>query len=65
MQIEVWSDFACPWCALGLYRLDAARRAFEHGDEVTVVHRSFELDPRRPGRAGRSRWRRRWPPSTG
>jgi predicted DsbA family dithiol-disulfide isomerase len=50
MEIEMWSDFACPWCALGVYRLDLARRAFEHGDEVTVAHRSFELDPRAPAR---------------
>jgi predicted DsbA family dithiol-disulfide isomerase len=54
MQIELWSDFACPWCALGLYRLEAALRAFEHGDRVTVVHRSFELDPRAPARRPRS-----------
>jgi predicted DsbA family dithiol-disulfide isomerase len=54
MQIDVWSDFACPWCALGLYRLEAACRAFEHGDRVTVVHRSFELDPRAPARRERS-----------
>ena len=53
MQIEVWSDFACPWCALGLARLDAALQTFEHADEIAVVHRSFELDPRlaRPPRA--------------
>jgi len=54
MQLEVWSDFACPWCALGILRLDAARRAFEHGDAVEVVHRSFELDPRAPARRPRS-----------
>jgi predicted DsbA family dithiol-disulfide isomerase len=50
VQIDLWSDFACPWCALGIYRLDAARAQFEHGDEVTVRHRSFELDPRAPAR---------------
>ncbi len=43
MLIDVWSDYACPWCALGLARLDVALRDFEHADEVTVVHRSFEL----------------------
>jgi predicted DsbA family dithiol-disulfide isomerase len=48
VEIAVWSDFACPWCALGLYRLDAARAQFEHGGDITVVHRSFELDPRAP-----------------
>jgi predicted DsbA family dithiol-disulfide isomerase len=48
MDVAVWSDFACPWCALGLARLEAALRDFEHGDEVRVQHRSFELDPRAP-----------------
>jgi len=47
----VWSDFACPWCALGLYRLDLAREQFVHGDDITVVHRSFELDRRAPARS--------------
>jgi len=46
VEVQVWSDFACPWCALGLARLDAARREFDHGDEVRVVHRSYELHPR-------------------
>jgi predicted DsbA family dithiol-disulfide isomerase len=50
MQIDLWSDFACPWCALGLYRLEAALRQFAHADDVTVVHRAFELDPRAPSR---------------
>jgi predicted DsbA family dithiol-disulfide isomerase len=46
VEVQVWSDFACPWCALGLARLDAARREFEHGGDVQVVHRSFELHTR-------------------
>lgn len=50
VEIQLWSDYACPWCALGLYRLDAAREQFAHGEAVTVVHRSFELDPRAPAR---------------
>jgi predicted DsbA family dithiol-disulfide isomerase len=54
MNIDVWSDFACPWCALGMVRLDAAVAVFEHGAEVEVVHRSFELDPRAPARRGRT-----------
>ncbi len=54
MEIDIWSDFACPWCALGLYRLDVAREQFEHGDEITVRHRSFELDPRAPARRAQS-----------
>lgn len=50
MEIQLWSDFACPWCALGLYRLEEARARFAHGDAVRVVHRSFELDPSAPAR---------------
>jgi predicted DsbA family dithiol-disulfide isomerase len=50
MQIDIWSDFACPWCALGDYRLDAALERFEHADAVEVIHRAFELDPRAPAR---------------
>ena len=64
MEIQVWSDFACPWCALGFYRLDAALARFDHGDAVEVVHRSYELDPHaRP--AGTLRRSRRWRASTG
>jgi predicted DsbA family dithiol-disulfide isomerase len=50
VEIEIWSDFACPWCALGVYRLDAARVQFAHTDEITVRHRAFELDPRAPAK---------------
>ena len=48
MQIDVWSDYACPWCALGVARLNVALGDFEHGEAVTVVHRSFELDRHAP-----------------
>ena len=48
MKIEVWSDIICPWCGLGLHRLDAALARFAHRDEVEVVHHSFQLDPSTP-----------------
>lgn len=54
MDVEIWSDFACPWCALGFARLDLALRDFEHGGDVRVLHRSFELDPRAPARRERT-----------
>ena len=59
MQIDVWSDYACPWCALGTARLEIALRDFEHGDEVTVVHRAFELHRGAPARTERHSPRRR------
>jgi predicted DsbA family dithiol-disulfide isomerase len=46
--VEVWSDVVCPWCYVGKRRLEAALAAFEPRDEVSVVWRSFELDPGAP-----------------
>jgi len=46
--VEVFSDVVCPWCAVGKRRLEAALARFEHGDEVEVVWRAFELDPGAP-----------------
>ena len=48
MQIDVWSDYSCPWCALGLARLEVALADFEQAREVTVAHRAFELDRHAP-----------------
>jgi len=48
MQVEIWSDVVCPWCYLGKRRFEQALAGFAHRDEVTVVHRSFELDPLAP-----------------
>lgn len=48
MQVEIWSDIACPWCYVGKRRFEAALAAFAHSDAVTVTWRSFELDPHAP-----------------
>ncbi|GGG90969.1 DsbA family oxidoreductase [Paenibacillus radicis (ex Gao et al. 2016)] len=45
MKIEVWSDFACPFCYIGKRRLEGALEQFAHRDDVEVEFRSFELDP--------------------
>lgn len=46
MKVEIWSDVACPWCAVGTRRIAAALARFPH--EVELRYRSFELDPRAP-----------------
>lgn len=50
MDVEIWSDVVCPWCAVGKRRFEAALDRFEHADEVSVRWRSFELDPSAPRR---------------
>lgn len=49
LEIDVWSDIACPWCWVGKRHLEAAIDAFE-GD-VAVTWRAFELDPSAPTEA--------------
>ena len=48
MDIHIWSDIVCPWCYLGKRRFENALALFEHRDEISVTHRSFQLDPSRP-----------------
>jgi predicted DsbA family dithiol-disulfide isomerase len=48
VDVEIWSDIACPWCYVGKRRFEAALAAFEHRDDVRVIWRSFELDPAAP-----------------
>jgi predicted DsbA family dithiol-disulfide isomerase len=48
VNVEIWSDIACPWCYVGKRRFEKALESFEHRDEITLTWRSFELDPGAP-----------------
>jgi predicted DsbA family dithiol-disulfide isomerase len=48
VKVEIWSDVACPWCAIGKRRLEAALADFPQREDVEVRWRSFELDPQAP-----------------
>lgn len=48
MRIEIWADVVCPWCYIGKRRLEKAVAASDHGDDIELVYRSFELDPFAP-----------------
>ena len=43
VEIDVWSDVACPWCYIGKRRLEAGVR--EAGVDVVVRFHSYELQP--------------------
>ncbi|OAH54353.1 disulfide bond formation protein DsbA [Domibacillus aminovorans] len=49
MKIEIWSDFACPFCYIGKRRFEQAIEQFD--GNVKVEFRSFELDPNAPRKA--------------
>ncbi len=42
MKIELWSDYACPFCYIGEKRLEKAIAGIP---SVEVIFKSFELDP--------------------
>ncbi len=48
MQVEIWSDVICPWCYIGKRRFEKALAQFAGREQVQVIWRSFELDPRAP-----------------
>lgn len=46
MKIEIWSDFACPFCYIGKRRLEEAVK--NYSGRVKIEFKSFELDPDAP-----------------
>jgi predicted DsbA family dithiol-disulfide isomerase len=46
LQLDVWSDIACPWCYLGKRRLEAA--IAESGKPTEVTWHAYELSPELP-----------------
>lgn len=45
MIIEMWFDFICPFCYMGKRILEKALSEFNHQDEITIVFKSYELNP--------------------
>lgn len=43
-NIQIWSDFVCPYCYIGETRLDNAIRDLGIEDKVKVTYRAYELD---------------------
>ncbi|RCW50842.1 DsbA family oxidoreductase [Paenibacillus prosopidis] len=54
MKVEIWSDYACPFCYIGKRKFEMALERFEHKEKVETVFRSFELDPNADPNANKS-----------
>jgi predicted DsbA family dithiol-disulfide isomerase len=48
VQLEVWSDVACPWCYVGRRNLGVALADIEEHERPAVTWRAFQLDPTIP-----------------
>jgi predicted DsbA family dithiol-disulfide isomerase len=48
MKIDVISDVACPWCAVGLNALELALKELDGEVEVQLEFQPFELNPDMP-----------------
>ncbi|MCM3631768.1 MULTISPECIES: DsbA family oxidoreductase [Paenibacillus] len=45
MKVEIWSDFACPFCYIGKTYYERALEQFPHREQIVTQYKSFELDP--------------------
>ena len=45
MKVELWYDFVCPYCYIGIRRFENALAKFPHSGEVEIVFKSYQLDP--------------------
>ena len=45
MKIDIWSDYACPFCYIGKRKLEEAIETFKGKEDIEIVWRSFQLDP--------------------
>jgi len=46
MEIKIWSDIRCPFCYIGKRKFEKALNQFAHKDQVKLIWKSFELDPK-------------------
>ena len=45
MKIEIWSDYACPYCYIGERQLEKALESFSDKESIEISYKAFELDP--------------------
>ncbi|MFB4213672.1 DsbA family protein [Shouchella sp. JSM 1781072] len=52
MNVEIWSDIACPFCYIGKRKFEQALEAYD--EDVDVTFKSFQLDPNAPKESNES-----------
>ena len=44
IRVDVWSDFACPFCYIAKRRFENALAKFPHKDQFQIVFRNYQLN---------------------
>ena len=45
LQVDVWSDVACPWCWVGILRYKQAVAKIANRAKVTTKFHAYMIDP--------------------
>lgn len=45
MKIDIWSDFVCPYCYVGMKKFEELLNEFYPANELEINYRSFQLEP--------------------
>ncbi|GAA5226326.1 DsbA family oxidoreductase [Paeniglutamicibacter antarcticus] len=48
LNVDIYSDIACPWCFIGKRRFEKAVAALPFGENIDVKWHAFQLDPSAP-----------------
>lgn len=48
LDVDIFSDIACPWCYIGKRRFEAALEQLSFAEHINVRWHSYQLDPQLP-----------------
>ena len=48
MKVDIWFDYACPFCYIGKRRFEAAISEFKYKDQLDIHFHSYQLQPDAP-----------------
>lgn len=54
MNVEIWTDTACPFCYIGKTKFELALEKFEHVKQVEVHYRAYQINPNGKKDTGRN-----------
>lgn len=56
INVEIWSDIACPYCYIGKRKFEQALTRFAQASDVEIIWHSYELNPSLPKGNNNGSW---------